>query len=172
VLHQDIKPQNILVKSNSIYLTDFGLSKNFRGGASRSYAAFVGTEEYQAPECVLSGSHGYAADVFSLGCVFSEMLTVIRKKKLEYFRKLRTEPLPTSFAEVYAERPLKYSYQSNLTKVTSWLDSLRDDKDRTIDLLVSVIQSMLVFEKELRATASAASRELENYQAFYCCCSH
>ncbi len=59
----DIKPENIIIKDNTAYLTDFGLAtvnlffeRNFRG-----------TPAFAAPEKFLHQTNHFAADVFSLG---------------------------------------------------------------------------------------------------------
>jgi hypothetical protein len=86
IKHMDIKPQNILVRdirhssingydSYKIYLTDFGSSKfypSIEDTETDGYTPF--TRGYAAQEVVLQESRGLPADVFSMGCVFTEML--------------------------------------------------------------------------------------------------
>lgn len=76
VLHRDLKPQNLLIDNRGcIKLADFGLARAF-GIPMRAYTHEVITLWYRAPE-ILLGSKGYdmAVDVWSLGCIFAEMLT-------------------------------------------------------------------------------------------------
>lgn len=76
VLHRDLKPQNLLIDNKgTIKLADFGLARAF-GLPMRSYTHEVVTLWYRAPE-ILLGSKSYttAVDVWSLGCIFAEMLT-------------------------------------------------------------------------------------------------
>ncbi|PSN58277.1 Cyclin-dependent kinase 2 [Blattella germanica] len=76
VLHRDLKPQNLLIdKKGFIKIADFGLARAF-GMPVRTYTHEVVTLWYRAPE-ILLGSKFYstAVDVWSLGCVFSEMLS-------------------------------------------------------------------------------------------------
>lgn len=76
VLHRDLKPQNLLIdKRGYIKLADFGLARAF-GMPVRTYTHEVVTLWYRAPE-VLLGSKFYSTsvDVWSLGCIFAEMLT-------------------------------------------------------------------------------------------------
>jgi serine/threonine protein kinase len=87
----DIKPKNILVRDVRpirsasdlmdfrVYIADFGISRSY--GPSEDcethsiLTAF--SKPYAAPEVVKDWPRGLAADVFSLGCVFAEMLATI-----------------------------------------------------------------------------------------------
>lgn len=77
ILHQDLKPANILVKGQTLWLTDFGVSFQSDDDASR-YGLLgsdhPGTADYCAPEQNEGDSYvGTKADIFSLGCVFAEV---------------------------------------------------------------------------------------------------
>ena len=58
VQHKDIKPENILVKQQYVYLTDFGTSRSWDNDATKSTrgTAAVFTPRYCAPEVVQFGS--------------------------------------------------------------------------------------------------------------------
>ncbi|XP_077993462.1 cyclin-dependent kinase 2-like [Glandiceps talaboti] len=76
VLHRDLKPQNLLIDAEgAIKLADFGLARAF-GVPVRTYTHEVVTLWYRAPE-ILLGTRFYstAVDVWSIGCIFSEMIT-------------------------------------------------------------------------------------------------
>lgn len=76
VLHRDLKPQNLLIsKDGLIKVADFGLGRSF-GIPVRNYTHEIVTLWYRAPE-ILLGSPRYSCpvDVWSLGCIFSEMVT-------------------------------------------------------------------------------------------------
>ena len=130
IKHQDIKPSNILIKNNQPYLSDFGLAKDFaETDASTSHGDKVkGTTLYRAPEVVPGKPRGRKADVFALGCVYSEMLTVIKKKSLAQYRAARREAGSVVFRE-------------SLTEVERWLRSL--ERTELSDLLVDEILGMI-----------------------------
>ncbi|XP_059125810.1 cyclin-dependent kinase 3 isoform X1 [Peromyscus eremicus] len=76
VIHRDLKPQNLLINQcGAIKLADFGLARAF-GVPLRTYTHEVVTLWYRAPE-ILLGSKFYstAVDVWSIGCIFAEMVT-------------------------------------------------------------------------------------------------
>jgi serine/threonine protein kinase len=79
ILHRDLKPRNLLVNANcDLKIWDFGLSRAnlptlYETGSMTDYIA---TRWYRAPE-LLFGSESYTAavDVWSIGCIFAELLT-------------------------------------------------------------------------------------------------
>jgi serine/threonine protein phosphatase PrpC len=88
MLHQDLKPGNIMVTHDGVLkIIDFGSTK-IAGIADISTPVerreLLGTKHYTAPEYLL-GKHGTAkSDQFALGCIVYQMLT----GKLPYGEKL------------------------------------------------------------------------------------
>lgn len=76
VLHNDIKPQNILVEDQRVLFADFGSSSTIDETRQLKMRAFHHTKLYAAPE-VEQGDYTTASDVWSLGCVFIEMVTAL-----------------------------------------------------------------------------------------------
>ncbi|CVL08805.1 uncharacterized protein FMAN_14623 [Fusarium mangiferae] len=82
--HHDLKPQNILIQGETLVLIDFGLS-TFRNPNEDSLTLFKETRgSYIAPECqssiegrVKSHKVGRASDIWSFGCVLSEVFTFL-----------------------------------------------------------------------------------------------
>ncbi|XP_015359648.2 cyclin-dependent kinase 3 isoform X2 [Marmota marmota marmota] len=75
VIHRDLKPQNLLINEfGALKLADFGLARAF-GVPLRTYTHEVVTLWYRAPE-ILLGSKFYstAVDIWSIGCIFAEMV--------------------------------------------------------------------------------------------------
>ncbi|KAF1960277.1 kinase-like protein [Byssothecium circinans] len=83
IQHKDIKPSNIIHCAESVYFTDFSSSRTFESGQTTTDSYSRTTRLYRAPEIsdTRDGDHdmrhGNSSDVFSLGLVFVEMLTVI-----------------------------------------------------------------------------------------------
>ncbi|CAK9113504.1 unnamed protein product [Durusdinium trenchii] len=89
-LHRDLKPQNILVnwKTRTLKVADFGLSRRqtiqslecfgwtgTAGAGPRHLTQEVVTLWYRAPEVLLGGHYDKSVDLWSLGCIFGEMVT-------------------------------------------------------------------------------------------------
>eukprot|EP00930_Biecheleria_cincta_P033415 TRINITY_DN23143_c0_g1_i1.p1 TRINITY_DN23143_c0_g1~~TRINITY_DN23143_c0_g1_i1.p1 ORF type:complete len:606 (+),score=123.12 TRINITY_DN23143_c0_g1_i1:123-1940(+) len=77
VLHRDMKPENIMVRSGSsesspeVKIIDFGLATFSRREEKRpnAGASLVGTYSYMAPEVRLDSKHSRAADMWATGMV-------------------------------------------------------------------------------------------------------
>ncbi|KAH9240819.1 hypothetical protein K456DRAFT_579234 [Colletotrichum gloeosporioides 23] len=78
IRHKDIKPGNILVKGDTVYLADFGTSKlRLDGHLTTNGGSKEGTPRYWAPEVGDHANRNRSSDIWSLGCVFLEMATVL-----------------------------------------------------------------------------------------------
>ncbi|OMJ89628.1 hypothetical protein SteCoe_8165 [Stentor coeruleus] len=134
VLHRDIKPANILINSDcSLKICDFGLSRsyrrlnqNFEEGASnltrndddircsnklqRILTGHVVTRWYRAPEVILmEKEYGKEMDIWSLGCVFAEMLGMIRENVPHHIERIPLFPGKSCF-------PLSPDFNTTSTK--------------------------------------------------------
>jgi serine/threonine protein kinase len=124
IKHEDIKPGNILIKDHQPCLADFGCAKDFSGLDSSTSMDTVtfGTPVYWAPE---GPPRGRGGDVFSLGCVFSEMLTVRQKRSLAEYQAYR----------YVRHRDNPYAFRENVDKVHAWLDEIVPQNDSVGTLL-------------------------------------
>ncbi|RKP37185.1 MAP kinase [Dimargaris cristalligena] len=79
VLHRDMKPGNLLVNADcELRICDFGLARGYADtveGNAGFMTEYVATRWYRAPEIMLSfQSYTKAIDIWSVGCIFAEML--------------------------------------------------------------------------------------------------
>ncbi|MEU0315286.1 protein kinase [Nocardioides sp. NPDC006273] len=78
IVHRDIKPSNLVYDGERrIRIVDFGIAQLARLGDQRltSTHDVVGSLGYLSPERGSGGEVGPPSDIYSLGCVFFEMLT-------------------------------------------------------------------------------------------------
>lgn len=75
ICHRDIKPQNVLVDSNShiLKMCDFGSAKHLIPGEPN--VSYICSRYYRAPELIF-GNSNYTTqiDVWSVGCVIAELM--------------------------------------------------------------------------------------------------
>ncbi|CAG9567210.1 putative protein kinase [Leishmania major strain Friedlin] len=73
IVHRDLKPDNVLFRQGHIKITDFGTAVHKHGGDLR---LIRGTFAYMAPEILVGDPYGRACDVWSIGCIAAEVLSV------------------------------------------------------------------------------------------------
>jgi eukaryotic-like serine/threonine-protein kinase len=87
IVHRDIKPENILFSSDGqIKIADFGISFSSEVTRITANGSLVGTINYMAPEYVKRGVFDTRSDLYSLGILLYELLTL--KHPFGYSRSL------------------------------------------------------------------------------------
>jgi len=78
ILHRDLKTSNILLSNRgTIKLADFGMAR-YTSNPPPRLTQLVVTLWYRAPELLLGSlEYGSEIDIWSLGCIFAELLTLI-----------------------------------------------------------------------------------------------
>lgn len=141
--HCDIKPWNILVKLRQgqgfhVYLADFGISSSFVSqDQSQTESSRAKTLRYCAPEGFDDGRHGRSANVFSLGCVYSEMLTVLAGSDLDDFADWRRNGKANDY------------FCSSIPRVSEWVEMQALDNERA---KVSLFRSLFIWDDEITST--------------------
>ena len=124
VRHKDIKPENILIdESGSVILTDFGISRRFpKHTPHATNNEWKFTRKYASPEIMKDKTalRDDPSDVFSLGCVFLEMATLLLGRNL------------TSLADYYTtivnDSSKEEAYHCNLDSVHAWIHYLETSR--------------------------------------------
>lgn len=173
--HHDLKAENILFfrsngyKYGTLRIADFGSAKVhvLRSGSANTRSP-NGTPTYEAPEASDEGATSRPYDIWSLGCVFLELLTwaVCDSRAVEQFQLERRQR-----RHLYS--PLNYQiddgfWQSDATgkftvrkSVLAWIEGLRKKKHAFQDVLDLVVEGMLVTDRKKRITAKDLSNALD-----------
>lgn len=191
VKHMDIKPQNILIKWRQghlkVYLADFGIARSYTTTPEAETDSFTPfTRKYAAPEVVAQETRGLSADIFSLGCVFTEVLSHFRQHTTRDF--WRGKFFFSNEAEENAFHPSaiqNFSYCSNIDTVVSFLwgpiylftHSWLDDDTKTLLTFLWDIRSFLIQMLSPKPSLRPSAREVaEKFQTpnstSKCSCSH
>lgn len=144
IRHQDIKPSNIVHRGGEIFFTDFGSASSFDIGHTTSTEnPCRSSMTYAAPEVadmlmkMEMDRHGCGSDIFSLGCVFCEMFTVLTGRTVSSFHSGPTRN---------GSRRASFWYSRELSYISQWFQGL--------PFFHWCILPMLRFERRLRPTAT------------------
>ena len=157
IRHKDIKPSNVICKGAAIYLTDFGSAHQFSIGLTSSTdGGLLGvTKMYSAPEVIDEDRRGRSADIFSLGCVFAEMTTVIHGRRVEDFHDFRSEP---DHDEPDHDEPQQMTicYYATAYKLRDWFATGKEKEVASYTL----ISAMMSSDRKRRPTAEELKGDL------------
>ena len=149
VIHRDVKPANILFRENGTpLLTDFGIAKQTDYDKDlTSTGIFLGSPNYVSPEQADGKRVDGRTDIYSLGCIFYEMLTGYKPyhstSVIDIIIQHKTSPVPTL--------PEKFLiYQSLLDRMMS----------KNIDERFANAAEMLKSVEKLQAMEDSGSNEL------------
>ena len=156
VFHRDLKPENVLPGGADTprpvaKLIDFGLAFNnasVDAGASTVTGVAAGTPEYMAPERIAGEDGDLRSDVYALGIILFELLTlrppfVGELREIEYAHLSFRPPPPSRFAPVpelleavvlrcLAKEPARRFLDARALK-RAFEDALADSAPATVD---------------------------------------
>lgn len=141
-LHQDIKPENIMIGANGPVIIDFGSCRV--AGIEEASAPFqrdiiLGTLSYSAPEYRFGGRISQRSDQFSIAVVLYEMLTgkhpygdafenamnLKAFQKLRYVAARKYNPLVPIWLDKAIEKALNIHEGARYSALSEWLTDLK-----------------------------------------------
>lgn len=141
-LHQDVKPDNIVIGSKGAMIVDFGscwVAGVAEVSAPIPRELILGTADYSAPEYRYGGKPGTAADQFSLAVLCYEMLTgklpygakyaeamsLSSFQKLTYISAMQHNPLVPYWLDKALEKALSIYPSARYDALSEWLQDLK-----------------------------------------------
>ncbi|KAH9258910.1 hypothetical protein BASA81_002974 [Batrachochytrium salamandrivorans] len=158
VVHRDLKPSNLLLNSTcDLKICDFGLARGLQD-MQLQLTEYVVTRWYRAPEIMLAcREYSVAIDVWSVGCIFAEMLN---RKPLfpgeDYLHQLRLisevvgTPKEADLHFVQSEKALKYMRGMQIKPKADFAKLCPKSSPEARDLL----DKMLMFDPTKRITVA------------------
>lgn len=151
IRHKDIKPQNVLVSQHTVFLTDFGISLDWSEiGQSTTTGPTPRTARYCAPEVSDYAPRNSSSDMWSLGCIFLEIWTV-----------LKGETVANLHAFLEATVTKSSCYHLNCEAVFDWMKSLESTPTLADNPPQEWIRHLIVPEQRKRWTARQLLSEIE-----------
>ena len=144
IVHQDVKPQNILIKGERIFLTDIQDFKRFIYQDSIEAVSSTARSMYYAPETAVYGILDAKSNTFSLGCIFTEMLTCHFGKFISHFERFR------------ALETKDLAYRLTLDRTNKWINDILADglQSPTYSLLFKTLHDVLIERSSERPNIS------------------
>jgi ankyrin repeat protein/tRNA A-37 threonylcarbamoyl transferase component Bud32 len=115
IRHRDIKPENILVKGDTVLYTDFGIAHEwgYNGQGTTVETSPAMTPRYASPEIFDGHPRNTSSDIWSLGCVFLEMATVLNGDSITNLK---------TFLRTTGSQRLEYA--KNQESIRHWINDL------------------------------------------------
>ncbi len=128
VIHRDIKPGNLLLsRDGRLSIADFGLARVAQEPGMTMSGSLIGTPAYMSPEQIAAGRMklDHRTDVYSLGAVLYEMLTLERP-----FPGESREEIITGILTKEPRPPKRVNARVPLDLETICLKAMEKDPDR------------------------------------------
>ncbi|MEO3871359.1 protein kinase [Nonomuraea sp. B12E4] len=140
LIHRDVKPANILLAGDHVYLTDFGITKHRSSISGLTQTdQFIGTPRYMSPEQINKEHIDGRCDQYALACVVYEALAARLPFQREndialLWAHLAEQPVPLSQlrpelpaqTDAVMMRALAKSPEQRYATCTEFVTALRD----------------------------------------------
>jgi NIMA (never in mitosis gene a)-related kinase len=135
ILHRDLKSQNVfLTSSNIIKLGDFGVAKCLDYTLQKA-ETYIGTPYYLSPEIIRGETYSFKSDIWSIGILLYEMITLKMPFEGESIGDLNRKIEKGNYKSIPAD------YDQNMRKLLTLMLSVEESKRPTIHEILSKYNS-------------------------------
>jgi NIMA (never in mitosis gene a)-related kinase len=150
ILHRDLKTQNIFLTSNNeVRLGDFGISRVLKNTMDQAHT-LVGTPYYLSPEMVNGQPYDHRSDIWSMGVVLYEMLTLQHPFNADSLQMLALKIIQGNYP------PIPKQYSEGVNDLLSKM--LKQDAKQRLDI-DGVLAHPIIEERVERFRAQQAENE-------------
>jgi len=163
LVHRDLKPDNILISDDQLKITDFGLSKLVAERTRTTTFKGIGAICYMAPEAWQLKHNTLKIDIYSVGLIFYEILTlshplqskVTDPSHVEAWRRVHL------FQKIEDARSLRSDIPRHLAQLLSRMVAKNTDDRPEWDEIISVLSSDNVESEKNNNMAQIIERAIE-----------
>jgi serine/threonine protein kinase len=154
IRHRDVKPTNILVKGATVLWADFGISLDWADMSRSTTTTGSGRSlQYCAPEAAHFEPRNSSSDIWSLGSVFLEMITILKGQTIAQMR------------QTFKAYSGNHCFYSNIKPVNLWIEKLRTLGSDQDNQPLTWIKLMLNVNLRYRPTAQILFTMITNQHA-------
>ena len=157
IVHRDIKPQNILIGPDGMpKVTDFGIARSELMSVMTATGVLMGTPYYMSPEQARGDNPDLRSDVYSLGCLFYQLLTgalpfSASTPLVVLRRQIEDDPLPL--------RELREDIPDGIVRIVERaMRKVPEERFQSMADMASAIRNLVVMEP----SANGGIRESES----------
>ncbi|XP_016319803.1 serine/threonine-protein kinase Nek10 [Sinocyclocheilus anshuiensis] len=156
IIHRDLTPNNIMLgERDKVTITDFGLAKQKQENSKLT--SVVGTILYCCPEIVKNEPYGEKADVWAVGCILYQMVTLTPP-----FFSANMLSLATKIVEAVYEPVGDKTFSERVTDMIKWcLTPNADVRPDIIEVSSRISDIMMKFVDSLCASYNSLERRAE-----------
>ncbi|KAK1854415.1 hypothetical protein CCHR01_02931 [Colletotrichum chrysophilum] len=157
IRHLDLKPTNILLNPERVYLADFGIARDVNDQEKTTTIGHQGTPKWRAPEIYdLKDWSMKSADIYSLGLIYLNIATAVYHGNLSAFYTVLEDLVPRSRAEKLE------GFQQQLTLHALATQQFHEATSPTVSPrhILGLTQRMLFLEPGSRPRADQVDHEL------------
>ncbi|CAF9939022.1 MAG: hypothetical protein HETSPECPRED_001458 [Heterodermia speciosa] len=171
ILHLDIKPGNVIIRGSTFQLADFGLA-SLKSPEDTKTQWHGETYDYSPPEYFTwrnsSGQPDFRhlcdrkSDVWSLGCVFSELATLAimgwKDQDVSKFKTSRRDGVNQRL--IYSHTQTDSSFHHNQDEVHSWLKMLEEKSPERSEVF-KIVKKMIHATHSERSDSRSVEDDLK-----------
>lgn len=157
IRHLDLKPTNILLNPERVYLADFGIARDVNDQEKTTTIGHQGTPKWRAPEIYdLKDWSMKSADIYSLGLIYLNIATAVYHGNLSAFYTVLEDLVPRSRAEKLEK------FQQQLILHALATQQFQENTSPTVSPrhVLGLTQRMLFLEPGSRPRADQVDHEL------------